>query len=381
VQAGLAALTLLVACSGGGRGDAKPGKVTTPPTIGREGSKVIEHMPAVEIEAPLAAYGLTYRVEEVAGDDVQTSTAELTVVRPFRSRVVTTVDDEVTSTRVADFGYLGQAPGADGHDSVLTAPPGPAPGDVRSDLVFAGDEGGEVRLVIDRPCQVHHLGAPALTGIIVPFDESEGITTDTCVDADGLILEEVTYDDEHRAISRWIATKLVIGPTVHDDDFRLPDVKPTPATEGGGSLQAVDPTTASEGRFWELPEPPEGFTRMGRYAIVPPQAASPDDEHSRAQVIAGVSDVFVRGSDLLVIEQGGTLGQVPPFGVTPHSHLIDLGELGKTAELFATATGTEIRVLIPPGRYVKVLGTLAPDELVAIAKSLVPIEGTGLVYL
>lgn len=371
--AGLVALCVVAACSsssGGDGGDA----ATTPSTIGRSGSKVLPSTDTVAIGAPLHAYAITYRVEEVEGDAVRTSTHELTVERPFRSRF-----DTDASSRRADFGYLATKDG--GGPEVLTAAPAPAPGDVRTDLLFASDKGREVRTVAGRACQVHRLGAPVLTGIVVPLAESEGITADTCVDRDGLILEEVTFDDAQVAISRWVATTIDVSPGSDAGDFHFPGTDAKPATDGGGSLQPVEETSAPPGELWQLDAPPAGFTRKGRYAIVPPQAARPDDLETRDQVIAGVSDVFVRGNDVLVVEQGGTLGQVPPFGATPHSRLVDLGELAKTAEWFRTPTGAEVRVLIPPGRYVKVFGTLQAADVIAIARSLHPIEGKELVYL
>lgn len=358
-------LAVLVAACGSGNSHSS----TPPTTIGRGGSKVVTTVAAVPIGAPLDTYSVRYRVEEVDGDDVSISTSTLTVDRPFRSRI-----DLGRTTRRADFGYLGT------DQEVVTAAPAPAPVDVRSDLLFGGDKGREVRSVAGRDCQVHRLGAPVLSGIVVPAGESEGVTADDCVDADGLILEEVVTNDDQRTTSRWIATKVDTAPTVAGDEFRIAGATPKPAAAGGGSLQEVDPTSSSLGRFWQLDEPPAGFIHHGRYAIVPPQSASTDDIEVRGQVVAGVSDVYVRGIDVVIVEQGGTLGQVPPFGVTPYSRLIDLGELGRTAEWFLTPSGAEVHVLIPPGRYVKVLGTMPAPEVIAIARSLTPIEGTGLVY-
>lgn len=368
--AGLLALCVLAACSGNGRDVA-----TTPSTIGRSGAKVQPSIDAVAIGAPLHAYAITYRVEELEGDAVRTSTHTLTVERPFRSRF-----DTDASSRRADFGSLASANDGSAPE-VLTAAPAPAPGDVRTDLLFASDPGREVRSVAGRTCQVHRLGAPVLTGIVVPLAESEGVTADICVDRDGLILEEVTFGDAHVAISRWIATKVDVSSATNVDEFHFVDADPKPAADGGGSLRPVEETSTPPGEFWQLDAPPAGFTRKGRYAIVPPQAASPDDPETRSQVIAGVSDVFVRGDDVLVVEQGGTLGQVPPFGATPHSQLVDLGLLAKTAEWFLTPTGAEVHVLLPPGRYVKVFGTLPAADVIAIARSLHPIEGVNLVYL
>jgi hypothetical protein len=318
-------------------------------------------------------YSVTYRVDVLGEDDRVERTTETRVVRrPFDSRV-TTSDGEVTR---AGFAYAGQQSGS-GEPTVLTPIPAPSRDDVRGDLLVAaaGDPDGEVREVLGRRCRVLHFGAAVLDGEIVP-----GEITDTCVDADGIVLEEVVRDGD--AISaRWLATEVDVSAAVADADFRFDGAVAVPADQGGGSVRAVEPTSRSLGTFYELPSPPEGFTHLGRYAVVPPQAANPDDIESRAQVLAGVVDVFVRGVDVVVIEQGGTLGQVPPFGAHPHATVVDgVGALGDRGESFLTPTGAEVRVLVPPGRYVRVYGTVTVDDLVAILRALEPVEGGGLVY-
>jgi hypothetical protein len=40
-----------------------------------------------------------------------------------------------------------------------------------------------------------------------------------------------------------------------------------------------------------------------------------------------------------------------------------------------------VRVLIPPGKFVKVRATVPVDELLDIVRTLHPIEGPGLVYV
>jgi hypothetical protein len=358
----------VAACSGGG--DDTEAAKPEPESIGRAGSEVVADATSVAADAPVAAYRVRYRIEEQDGDRVRVSRADLDVRRPFQSRLVTRRGDTIVAERVGDFGYLGQRTAKE--TKVLVAEPGPAPDDIRGDLFDAGD--GEVRRVAGRLCQVHHFGAPLFGGQVVPGD-----TTDTCIDGAGIVLEEVVYNGK-RILSRWLAQR-VDGPPGDDVAFDLGDVDPVPPEEGGGTLQEVEPTSQSLGTFFELTALPEGFTHRGRYAIVPPQAATTDDENTRSQVIAGVADVYVRGIDVFVIDQGGTLGQVPPFGVHPNSDSVDdLGAVGVLGESFRTPNGAEVRTLIPPGRYVRVFGTLRVDDLVAIARSLEPVQGTGLVY-
>ena len=328
---------------------------------------------AVHIGEPIDAYAITYRVEEQDDGDVRIETVRLTVDRPFRSRLETRDGDRVVSLRVADFTYLGTRDES-GNETVLTAAPAAAPGDVRADLIV-GDGGREVRRVAGRVCQVHRFGAPLLDGDVVA-----GAAVDECIDGDGLVLEEVVHDGG-AIVRRWLAESVDTSPRVDAGEFRLPDVSPLPVAEGGGSARAVDPATEPPGQFWTLDAPPTGFALKGRYSVVPPQEARTDDPVTRPQVIAGVVDVFTRGSDVLLIDQGATLGRVPPFGAHPEGELVDLGVLARTGEWFLTPIGAEVRALIPPGRYVKVSGSLLADRLIAIAQALRPVEGEGLRFL
>lgn len=354
-------LALVAACSGGGGDDT---------SIDRDGAPPVEDAAAVELGEPLESYAIIYRVEERDGDDVTTREATRLVERPFRSRF-----ESGELLRVADFGYFGEREPGD-ETEVLTAVPVPSPGDVRADLLNL-DHGGDVRRIAGRECQVHISGAPLLFGNVV-----EGDDTESCIDADGLVLEEVVRDDKG-IVTRWVAREVDTDPTTTAADFALEGVVARSAAEGGGSLREVEPTSRSVGAFYEIADVPIGFVHRGRYAVVPPQEASPDDESSRAHVVAGVVDVWVRGIDVLVLDQGGTLGRVPPFGVHPHGTPEDAlsAQYRGIAESIPGAHANEVRVLLPPGRYVKVVGTLPLDDLIELVEELTLSEGDGLVYL
>ncbi|HEX4903853.1 MAG TPA: hypothetical protein VFU93_00280 [Acidimicrobiales bacterium] len=352
----VAALAVVAACSGGDD-EIEP-------------APVVEDAATVELGDPVDGYRITYRVEERDGDDVTTQEATRLVERPFRSRF-----EAGELVRVADFGYFGEREPGD-ETEVRTAVPAPSPGDVRADLLDL-DGGGAVRRIAGRECQVHTFGAQLLLGTV-----ADGGDTETCIDADGLVLEEVVRDADG-IVSRWVATAVDIEPETTDADFALEGVAARPAAEGGGSLREVEPTSRSEGQFYELAEVPAGFVHRGRYAVVPPQEANPEDENTRAHVIAGVVDVWVRGIDVLVLDQGGTLGRVPPFGGHPNGTPEDelSAQYRGVAESIRSAHANEVRVLLPPGRYVKVIGTLPVDELIDLLADLTSSEGEGLVYL
>lgn len=376
VAGALALVAVMIAAACGGANGNKTDDGASPRTtvtIGRAGSRRVTTTDHVAMAAPPRAYAVRYRVEQAYGGRVTTTTATLLVDRPFRTRLEIRGGAREVSLRVAQLGYLGTRTGS--RARVLTASPAASFEAMRPDLVLT-DTAGEVRSVLGRACEIHRLGAPLLdnNGTLVPGD-----TVDVCVDAGGLVLEQVERaDGEVRR--RWLATAVDETATVKDADVRLAGVTPQSPQEGGGSLQEIDPTTAPPGTFWQLDAPPPGFQRVGRYAVVPPQTARTDDENTRSQVIAGIVDVFTQGGDVLIVDQGGTLGQVPPFGAADNSTGVDLGELAKSAEWFPTPTGFEVRALLPPGRYVKVVGTLPVEDLIAVARSLYPITGTGITY-
>ena len=338
----------------------------------------------VELTRVPAAYRVTYRVTEGA----RTTTARLVVERPFSSRFETLSGeppgDELVTARVARLGAFVQHAGT-GARRQLAWPPGFAPGDIRTDLLLAGEAGAGrsrgVKEIADRRCAVRRFGAGLFTGEVVPEDDDGERYADTCIDADGLVLEEVEHGEDGIR-SRWTATEVEVVDDEPDATFLVEDATPVAADQGGGSVRPVDPTSSSLGTFYELPAPPSGFTHVGRYAVVPPQSGSASDPTTRGTLIAGVADVWTNGAEALVLDQGGTLGQLPPFQAHPGATKADLAPtFEQRGEWFRVPAGAEVRVVIPPGRFVRLFGTMQPDELVTLARSLTPREGTGLRYL
>lgn len=359
--AALALAVMLVACADDDE----------PTTIEREGSDVVQDDSVSLQGSVLDAYAVTYRVQELDPEEgVRTASVELLVRRPFASRRTVT-GDELLGDRAAELGRR-----TEGAHLILPTP-GPAPDDLRADLLFARDDAIEARTVLGRTCAVFEIGAPLLAGGELALGEG----TEICVDADGLVLEEVTVEDGE-IVERWLATDVGTDPPAEIEV----EGEPVPVAEGGGSVRAIEPTSSPPGPFWVLDDAsaPEGFEHLGRYAVVPPQTARVDSAESRPRVVAGVVDVWVRGIDVLVVDQGGTLGNVAPFGTHPGSEDVDVGDVGVGAlfaEAYLTRTGGEVRVLIPPGKYVRVSATLPIDEVVAVARALREVEGTTLAYI
>jgi hypothetical protein len=158
---------------------------------------------------------------------------------------------------------------------------------------------------------VYRTGGEGASGSLVRLGRSPKSFTDICIDEAGLPLEQVAFT-EGKLVTRRLAVLVDESPRLMKAMFSTgkPSVAPR---QGGGSVRPVDPSSRPPGDFWELTAPPEGFERRGRYVVVPPQAGF-DDPAQRAGIIAFTSDVWVRGIDVVVLEQGSTLGGTPPFG-------------------------------------------------------------------
>jgi hypothetical protein len=99
----------------------------------------------------------------------------------------------------------------------------------------------------------------------------------------------------------------------------------------------------------------------------------------RSSIIASVDDVWVDGADVLIVEQGGTLGGGEPFSADKNARSVHAGPLGD-GELAYTLRSSEVRVRTGGGRFVIVEGTLSPSRLLAVARSLVKTNGGALTF-
>src|SRR5947208_12140993 len=122
----------------------------------------------------------------------------------------------------------------------------------------------------------------------------DGSYTDLCIDGAGLVLEEVSFSSG-KILLRRLAVEVDENPTLADSLF---GVKGTPidVRSGGGTIRALTPGSRTPGSFWELPSAPAGFAHMGRYAVIPPQAALANPQQ-RGSIVATVDDVWVDGPD------------------------------------------------------------------------------------
>jgi hypothetical protein len=191
------------------------------------------------------------------------------------------------------------------------------------------------------------------------------------------VLEEVDFADG-KLLNRRVTVEVEENARMPDRFFRTGKPEAN-VRQGGGSVRRVDPDSRPPGTFWEPSKGPVGFRRVGRYAVIPPQAGF-GDPAQRSGIIAFTSDVWRHGIDVIVIEQGATLGGSAPFSRDPDARRVRVGALGR-GEILYRLRPSEVRVLLKAGRFVRVVGTLTPSRLLAIARSLEKKPGGELVYL
>lgn len=339
----------------------------------REGSEEVAGGDVLEITDEPESYRITYRVTERGGGP---QTEELVVVRPFWSEVVTRgpSGDIVNRQRWA-FGRVHTVDGP-----IFAVGPTVPATDLRIAPVLedalAADllDRREQREVAGRRCQVYRAWASVVAGTLPAEREEDPEYADVCVDERGLIIEEwwVVKGD---ALRQRVAIDVVEDAPLalieawanHDPTMEI--------DRGGGSVLRVRDDSAPPGPFFTVPAPPDGFRHVGRFSVIPPQADAFDEDTGRGgSLLASTADVWQRGVDIVVLDQGGTLGGLEVYTPDPDNRLVELPGLG-SAEIVVSLNATEIRVQRPGGKFVRVLGTLAPDDLLDVARSLV--EGTG----
>jgi hypothetical protein len=111
------------------------------------------------------------------------------------------------------------------------------------------------------------------------------------------------------------------------------------------------------------PPQPQAFSATG---------SGPAGDPSGALVVT-IDDVFARGADVIVIEEGETLNGAR-FSAPAGGEPVDLGGLGR-GQLLLSAVGTTVNAEPANGtRFVRITGTVSPEELIDVARSLSPVD-------
>jgi len=330
--------------------------------------------PSVPLPGPGAvpvAYHVVYRV--TTGSIV--STEELWVDRPFEAEDVVfggpAARGEPVSTVVDRLGR--QLVHAGGAPAVFTPPPAPTRFDVRLDAVAGAAIAARAlvprgsRVVAGRPCRVYR-SAQSLLSTALAGRPTAGDHVDTCVDAQGLVLAERRVV-AGKVVQERRATTVASGTSASDHSYRTPGAH-LPLRQGGGAVVTISDTSRPPGlTFWEPSQAPAGFSHLGRFAVVAPQPSA-GTSGPPAALSTAIDDVYGRGPDVIVVEQGPAAGAralQPPGG----GRDVDLGALGR-GRLVLSATAPSVTAVLSNNSFVAVSGTVPPDELVAVARALQP---------
>jgi hypothetical protein len=344
---------------------------------------------AVLQSGPIPKFGIApgyHILYTVTTPGLAPSSEQIWVRRPFES-----VDETLAGASGQGLPYLTTVTrlgrevlrAGGGQPTELSMTVTPPPVDVRLDGIVAdGVRAGRLALegrevVAGRRCVVVRSARSLRSGPLQPL-RAGPTYVDTCVDADGLVLDERTVRQGRVVSERRAVTVAEGAEAASGGDFTLSGAL-TPEDEGGGAISALAAGSLPPGRSWVLVRPPAGFVHLGRYAVEPPQpqafseAGSGPGGDPTGSLVVAVDDVFVRGPDVIVIEEGEALNgarfPAPAGGVT-----VDLGVLGR-GQLLLSAVGTTVNAEPAAGtRFVRVTGTVSPEELVAVARSLSPVD-------
>jgi hypothetical protein len=337
-------------------------------------------LPAATTRTAPTDYRILYRVTTPDG----VTSEEHVVHRPFVAEV--TVRDKqgkVVGQRWSDVGHLvTQSQGAPAVriDTAIA----PAASDLRPDRF--GDAVVEAKRAI-RHTEVQDIGGRECAfdverSEITTADDSGATSTSApgsvpvivsrCIDPQGLVLEEQwTTKEGVRALTKR-AVELDLGDEV--PDIHVPKADPLGSAQGNGAVQKVPADQAPPfAEVWHL-DPPEGFTLVGRYAVVPARLNLATGDATPGQPeVALYTDVWRRGTDVLLLDQGATRGGPPPFDASTRVGTVDLGPLGQ-GELAVDLRSAEVRLARPDHGFVRLSGTIPIDELTQLATQLKVLE-------
>lgn len=340
----------------------------------REGSKVTsEGGRVLGVGRIPTTYTAVYRVEIRAGRSPVTTTEKVWVRRPFTSRIESWRGPPPgvrrLSVRQSSFGILTNVGSAEPLN--IAVPPSLASGDLRIDAAIEEAVRDrtiwrrEQREVYGRPCQVYRAGGPVFAGDLKRYEPRSGDYADVCIDRSGLVIEEAWFS-KGKLIQRRVATEVTTDAPI-DPDLLAIDV---PEKEGfqRGTVERLPAGSPTEG-LWVLDRLPRGFEALGRYGVAIPPSAVPQLNQLLPPIApTSTADVYVRGPDLLVVDQDPSL-EILTRQEGRVVRDIELPNL-KDAKLIVDARMSEVRGQDENGSIVRLYGTLRPSELLALAKGL-----------
>jgi hypothetical protein len=206
-----------------------------------------------------------------------------------------------------------------------------------------------------------------LAGDLHPV-EGEDEYADICIDRHGIVIEEYWVKDG-KLLRRRVATDLDVNVPIASDLFDAKADEPTPDR---GIIVRIDDPPSDEGLpLWTLPKAPKGFDRLGRYGVTLSRNSVPSIGGQSPEVgPSSTSDVYVRDADLIVVDQDPSLATTTSFDARPVRD-IKLERL-KDGKLIVDARMSEVRASTGDGNFVRIFGTVPPDQLIDLANTLRP---------
>jgi hypothetical protein len=339
----------------------------------------LQHLPT--------GYHVVYRE---AAPGAAAGTEELWVRRPFESVDQTLSGpppgDALYVSTVSRLGHQVLHAGPTAQSALVNVPVTASPADVRLDAVYASARRvGLLQLRKDdtvggRRCRVVRSAQSLRSTPLLPLAPGATSYVDTCVDKEGLVLREQIVRGGSVMSSR-TAVLVEVGATAANRGAYSASGVPNPNDPGGGSIVALTPHSLPPGKTWALPRPPTGFSLRGRYVVVQPQRqasalgadGSAAASGAPASQVVTLEDVYVRGPDVIVVEQGGSTNNArfaPPTGGRP----VDLGVLGRGQLVLAATASSVVGEPAGESKFVRVTGTVDPRLLIRTARALVSID-------
>jgi len=314
---------------------------------------------ALEIGEPPGAYRITYDRELLTSKVVEREV--VTGRPPFDVRIERAGTLQIVTFGVNELGSIEDDRTALVASPMVAAAAPLVTADVEAllDADLAVDLEQEAT-VADRPCRFLRVGgALDVVPLVEPTDEEH---TDVCVDEHGLVLhEEVTVAG--RVTQRRTAVDVEIDPSVDDDAF-TPLGERLPESLGGGRVRRMtDDSRFPDVDFFELERAPSGFEHLGRYVVA--NDAEVDAQGVPGNRTVGLADVYVDGTDLLVVENVRTTSS-GVAGLTTDTGIAWDVDGHDGARLLLGLTGAELRT-----SAVRVSGNVPVDDLVEVFEDLV----------
>jgi hypothetical protein len=279
------------------------------PTIELTAPVVARNREPITIKTDTTSYQVNYEVQVIAETgEVDFHYEKLSVRRPFDAHISffagrTDADAEEFES-IVNLGLSSESTSG-GEPEVRQSLPAAGRADVRLDVTLRDlVEGGsfiarEQRQVLGRPCTVYRTGRTVESNVAAKPTDNDYV--DVCIDEAGLMLEEMSVNNEKVSL-RVIATDITVAPEFGADEFTISQT-PLGIADGAPVLTEIDKTVSPNANLLALPTPPEGFEHKARYLLreaPPAEAAATGVAPTKDSYV----DVYVNGTRSLIIHQG-----------------------------------------------------------------------------